>query len=421
MKSLPAMVIVGAGQAGARAAHALRDNGWDGEITLLGNEGVAPYDRPPLSKAVLLGEKTTAQCALYDEAFYRDQHIDLRVDAAVQQIDRAGRKVVLSGGHTVAYQRLLIATGAAPRMLTVPGATLDGVHVLRTAADALAVLDELSPGRRIAIVGAGFIGLEVAATAVAWGCEVVVIEAAARALMRAVPEVVADYLVARHRQMGVDVRFAVQVNQIIGMTNNGVSGRVSGLKLSDGTSIACDCVIAGIGVKPRTELAEAGGIDVADGIAVDDTLRTNDPHIFAAGDVCSFPHRLFRRRIRLECWRNAEDHARIVARNMLDRGETYSEVPWFWSNQYDMAIQIAGMPAFGVTSVARETSDTSRIFFALDRDGVLVGASGVGRVSEIARDVRVAQALIARRACIEPALLVDRNVKLKALLAVEAL
>jgi 3-phenylpropionate/trans-cinnamate dioxygenase ferredoxin reductase component len=417
MKTRPAMVIVGAGQGGARAAHALRDNGWDGEITLLGNEGVAPYDRPPLSKAVLLGEKTTAQCALYDEAFYRDQHIDLRVDAAVQQIDRAGRKVVLSGGHTVAYQRLLIATGAAPRVLTVPGTTLDGVHVLRTAADALGVLEELSPGRKIAIVGAGFIGLEIAATAIARGCEVVVIEAAARALMRAVPEVVAAYLVAQHRQMGVDVRFAVQVDRIIGMTNN----RVSGVKLSDGTSIACDCVITGIGVKPRTELAEAVGIDVADGIAVDDTLRTNDPHIFAAGDVCSFPHRLFRRRMRLECWKNAEDHARIVARNMLDRGETYSEVPWFWSNQYDMTIQIAGMPAFGVTSVVREMSDTSRIFFALDRDGVLVGASGVGHVGEVARDVRVAQALIARRACIEPALLADRSVKLKALLAVEAL
>jgi 3-phenylpropionate/trans-cinnamate dioxygenase ferredoxin reductase subunit len=417
MKTRPAMVIVGAGQGGARAAHALRDNGWDGEITLLGNEGVAPYDRPPLSKAVLLGEKTTAQCALYDEAFYRDQHIDLRVDAAVQQIDRAGRKVVLSGGHTVAYQRLLIATGAAPRVLTVPGTTLDGVHVLRTAADALGVLEELSPGRKIAIVGAGFIGLEIAATAIARGCEVVVIEAAARALMRAVPEVVAAYLVAQHRQMGVDVRFAVQVDRIIGMTNN----RVSGVKLSDGTSIACDCVITGIGVKPRTELAEAVGIDVADGIAVDDTLRTNDPHIFAAGDVCSFPHRLFRRRMRLECWKNAEDHARIVARNMLDRGETYSEVPWFWSNQYDMTIQIAGMPAFGVTSVVREMSDTSRIFFALDRDGVLVGASGVGHVNEVARDVRVAQALIARRACIEPALLADRSVKLKALLAVEAL
>jgi 3-phenylpropionate/trans-cinnamate dioxygenase ferredoxin reductase component len=417
MKSQPAMVIIGAGQSGARAAHALRDNGWDGEITLLGNEGVAPYDRPPLSKAVLLGQKTTAQCALYDETFYSEQRIDLRVDASVEKIDRAARKVVLKNGHTIAYQRLLIATGAAPRRLSVPGSTLEGVHVLRTAADASSVVGELLPGRKIAIVGAGFIGLEIAAAAIARSCEVIVIEAAAHALMRAVPEIVAAFLVERHRQMGVDVRFAVQVDQIIGSTMK----RVTGVKLSDGTTVACDCVIAGIGVKPRTELAEAAGIDVADGIAVDDTLRTNDPHIFAAGDVCSFPHRLFRRRMRLECWKNAEDHARIVARNMLDRGETYSEVPWFWSDQYDMTIQIAGMPAFGVTTVVRETSATSRIFFALDRDGVLVGASGVGQVSEIARDVRVGQELIARRACVEPSLLSDRSVKLKPLLAAEAL
>jgi 3-phenylpropionate/trans-cinnamate dioxygenase ferredoxin reductase subunit len=417
MKCQPAMVIIGAGQSGARAAHALRDNGWDGEITLLGNEGVAPYDRPPLSKAVLLGQKTTAQCALYDETFYSEQRIDLRVDASVEKIDRAARKVVLKNGHTIAYQRLLIATGAAPRRLSVPGSTLEGVHVLRTAADASSVVGELLPGRKIAIVGAGFIGLEIAAAAIARGCEVIVIEAAAHALMRAVPEIVAAFLVERHRQMGVDVRFAVQVDQIIGSTIK----RVTGVKLSDGTTVACDCVIAGIGVKPRTELAEAAGIDVADGIAVDDTLRTNDPHIFAAGDVCSFPHRLFRRRMRLECWKNAEDHARIVARNMLDRGETYSEVPWFWSDQYDMTIQIAGMPAFGVTTVVRETSATSRIFFALDRDGVLVGASGVGQVSEIARDVRVGQELIARRACVEPSLLSDRSVKLKPLLAAEAL
>ncbi|MGF6776262.1 NAD(P)/FAD-dependent oxidoreductase [Paraburkholderia sp. GAS334] len=415
MKSRPAMVIVGAGQSGARAAHALRDNGWDGEITLLGNESVAPYDRPPLSKAVLLGQKTTAQCALYDEAFYRDQRIDLRIDACVQHIDRAARQVVLKDGLAVQYHRLLIATGAEPRKLTVPGATLAGVHYLRTVADAALIADELQPGRKIAIVGAGFIGLEIAATAITRGCEVVVIEAASRALMRAVPEVVAAYLVERHRQMGVDIRFAVQVDRIVG------ERRASGVKLSDGTLLACDCVIAGIGVKPRTELAEAAGIDVADGIAVDDTLRTNDPHIFAAGDVCSFPHRLFRRRIRLECWKNAEDHARIVARNMLDRGETYSEVPWFWSDQYDMTIQIAGMPAFAVTTAVRRTGTTSRIFFALDRDGVLVGASGVGNASEIAKDVRVAQALIARRTVIEPALLADRHVKLKPLLAAEAL
>ncbi len=410
-----AMVIVGAGQCGARTAQALRDNGWEGDITLLGNEGRAPYDRPPLSKGVLLGQKTVTQCALYDDAFYRDNRIDLRVDAQVAAIDRVERRVVLGEGRSVSYRRLLIATGAQPRRLPVPGATLAGVHVLRSVPDALSIVGELAPGQRIAVVGAGFIGLEVAATAIERGCEVVVIEAASRALMRAVPEIVAGYLVERHRQMGVEVRFAVQVDQVLGST------RVSGLRLSDGTTLECDAVVVGIGVTPRTALAEAAGIDVADGIAVDDTLRTNDPYIFAAGDVCSFPHRLFRRRIRLECWKNAEDHARVVARNMLEYGETYSAVPWFWSDQYDMTIQIAGMPAFGTTSVVRETGSASKVFFALDGDGILVGASGVGQASEISREVRIAQELIARRARVEPAVLADRSAKLKSLLTAEAL
>jgi len=410
-----AMVIVGAGQCGARTAQALRDNGWEGDITLLGNEGRAPYDRPPLSKGVLLGQKTVTQCALYDDAFYRDNRIDLRVDAQVAAIDRVERRVVLGEGRSVSYRRLLIATGAQPRRLPVPGATLAGVHVLRSVPDALSIVGELAPGQRIAVVGAGFIGLEVAATAIARGCEVVVIEAASRALMRAVPEIVAGYLVERHRQMGVEVRFAVQVDQVLGST------RVSGLRLSDGTTVECDAVVVGIGVTPRTALAEAAGIDVADGIAVDDTLRTNDPYIFAAGDVCSFPHRLFRRRIRLECWKNAEDHARVVARNMLEYGETYSAVPWFWSDQFDMTIQIAGMPAFGTTSVVRETGSASKVFFALDGDGILVGASGVGQASEISREVRIAQELIARRARVEPAVLADRSAKLKSLLTAEAL
>ncbi|WP_118182441.1 NAD(P)/FAD-dependent oxidoreductase [Paraburkholderia phosphatilytica] len=417
MKPHDAMVIVGAGQCGARTASALRTNGWEGAIVLLGNEGLAPYDRPPLSKQVLLGERTTAQCTLYDEAFYRDNQIDLRVDAAVTAIDRAERCVRLSNGDSVPYRRLLIATGAEPRRLAVPGAELAGVHLLRAVPDALAIVEELVPGRRIAIVGAGFIGLEIAATAKARGCEVIVIEAAARALMRAVPEVVAGYLVDKHREMGVDVRFAVQVERLVADASG---GRVAGVKLSDGTSIDCDAVVVGIGVTPRTALAEAAGIDVADGIAVDDTLRTNDPHIFAAGDVCSFPHRLFRRRIRLECWKNAEDHAKVVARNMLEYGETYSAVPWFWSNQYDMTIQIAGIPAFGTNTVTRDAGKSSKLFFALDGDNVLVGASGVGKMAEIAKDVRIAQELIAQCSRIEPRLLEDPATKLRSLMSAEA-
>jgi 3-phenylpropionate/trans-cinnamate dioxygenase ferredoxin reductase subunit len=264
------------------------------------------------------------------------------------------------------------------------------------------------------VIGAGFIGLEIAAMAVTRGCHVVVLEAAPRALMRAVPEVVAGCLIERHRQMGVDVRFAVQIERITG------EARVSGVRLTDGSLVPCDAIVAGIGVRPRTALAEAAGLDIADGIAVDETLRTNDPYIYAAGDVCSFPHPTSGRRIRLECWKNAEDQARVAARNMLGHGDSYSAVPWFWSDQYDMTIQIAGMPALGMTNVVRETGATSRVFFALDADGVLVGASGVGRSGEIARDVRIAQELIARRSYVESALLADRDKKLRSLLVAEA-
>ncbi|QCP49349.1 pyridine nucleotide-disulfide oxidoreductase [Trinickia violacea] len=413
MSTTDAMLIVGAGQCGARAAHALREHGWDGAITLLGDEGLAPYERPPLSKSVLLGQKTTAQCTIYDEAFYRDQRIDLRIEAPVSTIDRAGRRVVLANGDVLAYHRLLIATGARPRRLELPGATLRGVHVLRGVRDAQVIADELMPGRRIAVIGAGFIGLEIAATAVARGCEVFVLEAAPRALMRAVPEAAAGRIVEQHRQKGVDVRFAVRVGRMVG------TACVSGVQLVDGTTLPCDAVIAGIGVTPRTELAQAAGLDIENGIAVDATLRTNDPQIFAAGDVCSFPHLLLGRRIRLECWKNAEDQARVAARNMLGHGETCSSVPWFWSDQYDMTIQVAGMPALGTTTVVRETGPASCVFFALDGDGVLVGASGVGHVSEIARDVRFAQELMARRACVEPRLLADRGTKLRSLLTAE--
>lgn len=413
MSSTNSMVIVGAGQCGARAAHALRDNGWDGSITLLGNEGRLPYERPPLSKAVLLGQRTTDQCTIYDKAFYRDHRIDVHVDTAVTAINREKHEVTLADGSTRGYHRLLLATGAEPRRFELSG-WLAGVHVLRGAVDAHAISDELRPGRRIVVVGAGFIGLEVAATAVARGCKVVVLEAAPRALMRAVPEAVADSLVDKHRSMGVDVRFSVRITRMTGDTC------VNGILLSDGTIIPCDTVVVGVGVLPRVALAQACGLEIENGIAVDAMLRTSDPAIYAAGDVCSFFHPLYGRRIRLECWKNAEDQARIAARNMLGYKETCSPVPWFWSDQYDMTIQIAGLPALGVSVVVRGTGIGARIFFALDTDSRLVGASGVGKLGDIAKDVRMAQELIDRRVCVDPTLLADRTVKLRSLLLAEA-
>lgn len=407
-----AMVIIGAGQCGARTAHALRENGWEGGIVLLGDEGIAPYERPPLSKAVLLGQKTVAECGIFNDAFFDEQRIALQADAPVARIDRAAKEVVLGDGRSIAYERLLIATGAAPRKLDFPGATLQGVHTLRGVPDALAIADELGAGKRIVVIGAGFIGLEVAATAVSRGCSVCVLEAAPRALMRAVPETVARGLIERHVRMGVDVRFDVRIARIEGQS------RVEGVTLADGMVIPCDAVIAGIGVVPRTVLARDAGLEIDNGIAVDETLRTSDPHIYAAGDVCSFPHPLFNRRIRLECWRNAEDQARVAARNMLGHAETFDAVPWFWSDQYDTTIQIAGMPAHGATTVVREAGDDARVYFALDGDGILVGASGIGQAGQIARDVRIAQELIARRARIEPGVLADRGTKLRSLLTV---
>jgi len=407
------MVIIGAGQSGARAAFALRDNGWDGAIALIGDEAWSPYDRPPLTKSVLLGEQSIAECALYADGDYSDRRIDLLKNSQVVSIDRVGRSIALDDGERIAYRRLLIATGARPRELEVPGAKLPGVHYIRTADDAAQILGRLRTSSRIVIVGAGFIGMEIAATAVKSGCEVSIVEAASHALMRAVPRVVSDHLVELHREKGVNFWFGSQVERLSGSDN------VDRVHLADGTTIDCDCVIVGIGVTPRHELAKDAGIDVTDGIAVDDTLCTNDPHIFACGDVCSFPSRLFKRRMRLECWKNAEDQARIAARNMLGFGETYSEVPWFWSDQYEATIQIAGLPALGVETATRIVNPTSRIFFAIDQDGVLVGASGVGRVGDIAKDVRISQNLIGRRAVVDAAVLADPEVKLRKLLSEE--
>lgn len=405
------MVVIGGGQCGARAVQVLREGGWEGAITLIADEAAQPYERPPLSKAVLVGERTPEQGAIHREAFYREQRVDLRSGCAASAIDCAAQTVTLANGESLSYHRLLIATGAEPRRMSVPGADLAGVHVLRNAGDALAIAAELGPGRRIAVVGAGFIGLEVAASARQRGCEVVVFEAAPRALMRAVPAEVAQCLVDLHRERGVDVRFDVQVQRFEG------EGRVNGVVLGDGTVVPCDAVVVGVGVAPRVALAQAAGLAIDNGIAVDPMLRTSDAHIYAAGDVCSFVHPLYGRRIRLECWRNAEDQARAAALNMLGHDEAYSAMPWFWSDQYDMTIQIAGLPAFGTTQAVRATGSASKVFFAFDEAGLLVGASGVGQTGEIARDVRVAQELIARRMRIEPERLADSATKLKSLLA----
>lgn len=336
------MVIVGAGLAGARASAELREAGFDGRITLIANEPHAPYDRPPLSKAVLLKAKAPGDCALFGDTFFADRAIDLKLAASVVEIDRAGRAVLLDNGECIGYSRLLLAIGASPRTLSLPGSELPGVLTLRTVDDARALAARLHHGQHVAIVGGGFIGLEVAASAVAAGCRVTVIEAGERLLMRAVPPEIAARIEARHRDAGVQFRFGAQLTAVAG------AGAAEEVCLADGEAIRCDTVVVGIGAAPHMALAQAAGLEVADGIVVDDRLCTSDPDIFAAGDACSFPHALYGRRVRLECWKNADDQGRHAARNMLGEDRRYREVPWFWSDQYELSIQIAGLPGFAV-------------------------------------------------------------------------
>lgn len=405
------MVIVGAGLAGARASAELREAGFAGAITLIGGEPHAPYDRPPLSKAVLLKEKSTDDCALFGDTFFADHAIDLKLAARVADIDRAARAVVVDSGERIGYSRLLIATGASPRRLSVSGSNLPGVVTLRTVDDARDLAARLHHGQSVAIVGGGFIGLEVAASAIAAGCRVTVIEAGERLLMRAVPREIAARIETRHRDAGVRFRFGARLAAIEG------ARAAEGVRLADGELISCDTVVVGIGAAPRTALAQAAGLEVADGIVVDDRLRSSDPDVFAAGDVCSFPHPLHGCHVRLECWKNAEDQGRIAARNMLGQNLRYGEVPWFWSDQYELSIQIAGLPAFASRVVARETSE-ALLLFHLSADGSLIAASGVGRA--VGRDIRIAQMLIARHARLSAQELADPSVKLKSLLVAEA-
>ena len=401
-----AIVIVGAGECGVRAAMALRELGHAGPVTLLGAERHAPYERPPMSKELMLadGEMSPKTIATLDRL--AEANVTFRPSTLVTAIDRSGRNVTLNDGSALPYDRLLLATGAVPRRLNVPGG--DGAHcvTLRTHEDALHIRERLVPGSRVAIIGGGFIGLELAAAARRRGAAVTVIEALPRLLSRGVPEEIAGRIEAKHRAEGVSFVFGRGVAAI----------NAEGVALTDGSRVEAELVVVGIGAVPETALAAAAGLALDNGIAVDDRLQTSDPAIFAAGDCCSFPLPLYGgRRIRLESWRAAQDLGALAARNLLGARETISAVPWFWSDQYDLTLQIAGLPDEGEATVRRETGD-ALLLFHLEADGRLVAASGIGPGNAVARDIRLAEMLIGKRAKPDPAALADAGVKLKGLL-----
>ncbi len=406
----PGMIIVGAGEAGARAASSLRERGYGGSVTLVGEETHGPYERPPLSKRFMTEDALGYPAMVLDEAKLAAQDIVHLSGVRATRIDGRAHVLHLADGRALAYARLLIATGAGPRQLPTPGAGRDNVLYLRSFADALKLRERLRPDRHLVVIGGGFIGLEIAAGAVTRGCSVTLIEMASRILMRGVPPEVADAVLARHLRAGVVFRLGVGITRI---ERNGTEEVVV---LADGSAVTCDAIIAGIGAMPETDLAQASGLALENGVKADERLRTSEPDVFAAGDCCSFPHPLYDgRRLRLEAWRNAQDQGSLAAANMLGGEEIFAAVPWFWSDQYDQTLQVAGLIEAASTTVQRPLGEGT-LYFHLAADGRLVGASGIGPNSVIAKDMRLAEMLITRRAKPDAAALASASVKLKALL-----
>jgi 3-phenylpropionate/trans-cinnamate dioxygenase ferredoxin reductase subunit len=333
------VVIVGGGHAGGSAAAFLRQYGYEGPITVIGEEPIAPYQRPPLSKAWLKGEADAEGLALRPESFYAEKDIALRLSTRAASIQRSAKTVTLEDGETIPYETLIIATGARAKRLNLPGADLDGVQVLRSAADAEVLKLALGPGKRLAVVGGGYIGLEAAASARALGADAVVIEALPRILTRSSCQALSDFFTSYHKAHGVDFELNARIEGF-----EGKDGHVTGVKLADGRVIACNDVVVGIGVAPNDEIARDAGLESVDGIVVDETARTADPFVYAIGDVTHRPMPLYSRNVRLESVANALEQAKQAAAAIVGRPPAPHEVTWNWSDQYDIKLQLAGMP-----------------------------------------------------------------------------
>lgn len=368
MTDLGTIAIIGAGFAGAKAAEALRKEGFDGRIVLLGEEPRPPYLRPPLSKDYLRGESELATALVQPEAWYAEQRIDLRTATRVAAIEPAARKVVLDDGRRVAFDRLLLATGAAPRRLEVPGADLAGIHYLRTAADADAIRAAAARAHRAVVVGGGWIGAEVAASLRQLGLPVTLIADGAVPLERVLGTEVGTVYRDLHLAHGVELVTHQRAVAFRGRT------MVEAVETADGRLIAGDLVVVGIGARPRTELAEAAGLETADGIVVDEYLETSVPGVFAAGDVAAAWHPLLGSRLRVEHWDNARRQGRAAARNLLGANEAYARIPYFFSDQYDLGVEYTGYaPTFDRVVFRGDPAGRAFIAFWLRGGSVVAG------------------------------------------------
>jgi NADPH-dependent 2,4-dienoyl-CoA reductase/sulfur reductase-like enzyme len=411
------IVVVGAGLAGVSAAGALREHGFTGRIVLIGDERARPYDRPPLSKSVLVHDsfeslvashlpedialRSPEQIALRPHHWYEEKNIELKLGQAVTHIDTQAHTVTIADGETLRYDRLLLTPGA--RVRRIPAVEQGPVNhlYLRTLTDALQLRKQLLPGRRIVLLGGGVIGMEVAASATLRDCKVTVVELAPRIMARALCPTVSEHLAAYHRSKGVELRLGASA------TGQSTSG-TPGLALTDGTVLAADLIVIGVGVTPNVELAADAGIHCDDGIVVDEFGATSAVDVFAAGDAVKYPDAFFGRAIRSENWMHAQNQALVVAKNMLGAKEPYAQVPHMWSDQYDLKIQVTGI-CDTAHNVLRGDPQKNKFMLFHMNDGRIVGATGINE----ARDMKFAQRLIEARVVLEPEKLADPTFNLK--------
>ena len=397
------VVVIGAGQAGASCVAKLRNSGFDGKVTLIGAEPVAPYQRPPLSKAYLMGDMPVERLFLRPERFYTENDIDLRTDCCVQAINPQEQTVRLAD-EVLAYDELVLATGSAPRHLPAAiGGALQNVFTVRDLADADAMATHFVVGARVLIIGGGYIGLEAAAVAAKLGLNVTLVEMADRILQRVAAPRTSDYFRSLHTSHGVDLREGVGLVRLLGDT------AVSGAELTDGSTLDLDFAIVGVGIMPATQLAEAAGLTLDNGISTDTQGRTSAPHIWAAGDCASFPYQ--GERIRLESVPNAIDQAEVVAENIMGAGKDYVAKPWFWSDQYDVKLQIAGLNT-GYTDVfSRIGEGATASFWYYNKDQLLA----VDAMND-PRAYMIGKRLIEAGKTADPGVVVDAAADLKPLL-----
>lgn len=401
------IVIVGAGHAAGQLVVSLKQHGFAGEIVLVGEEAYLPYQRPPLSKKFLSGELSAERLHIKPQSFYDDTRIHTRLETRVSEINRSAKTIVTQSGETFAYDTLILATGSRVHRLPIEGDNLKGVHYLRNIADVEGIRNELQTRKRAVIVGAGYIGLEVAAVTRQLGLEVTVVEMEDRVMSRVVSPETSDFYQVEHSTQGVKLRLSTGVRAFHG------DSRVEAIETTDGDLIPADFVVVGVGIIPNTELASAAGIEVNDGIVVDDRCQTADPAIYAVGDCTLHPNSIYGRYLRLESVQNAVEQAKTAANNICGVETHYSQVPWFWSDQYDLKLQIAGLSA-GYDDVVIRGNPVDRSFACLYlKDGRLIATDAINSAREFVQS----KALIAAGVRVDRDKLASDDLQIKELLS----